>query len=86
MYESLIITNIAPMCGHMFQFSQTPAGMRSDSNEFGIVRIVGVAGFVEILCVVWVGIVETVIYGHRLISFVNGDSEIDIFTNYVKTK
>jgi len=66
----LIFINIAPMRGHMFQFSQAPAGMRSDSNEFWVVRIIGVIGFVEIVCVVWI-----VIRDHRLISFAKEDSE-----------
>ena len=62
--------NIAPMRSHMLEFSQAPAGVRSDSNEFGVVRIVEVVVFVEIACVIWI-----VIRDHRLISFVNEDSE-----------
>ena len=66
------------MRGHVFEFSQAPAGMRSDSNEFWVVRVVGVVRFSEI---VGAGLVWIVIRDHRLISFVNRDSENDIFLN-----
>jgi hypothetical protein len=42
----------------MLQFSQAPAGVWSDFNEFGVV-----------------------VFGHRLISFVNRDGENDIYIN-----
>lgn len=66
------------MRGHVFQLSQAPAGVRFDSNEFWVVRVVGVVGFIEI---VGAGLVWIVIRDHRLISFVNRDSKNDIYLN-----
>lgn len=66
------------MRGHVFEFSQAPAGMRSDSNEFWVVRVSGVVRFAQVVGEVRVWIV---IRDHRLISFVNRDSENDIFLN-----
>lgn len=33
---NLIFINVAPMPGYMLQFSQAPAGVCFDSNEFGV--------------------------------------------------
>ena len=63
---------------HVLKFSQAPAGMRSDSNEFGVVRVVGVVRFIAI---VGAGLIWIVIRDHRLISFVNGDRINDSFIN-----
>jgi len=64
------------MRGHMLEFSQAPTGVRPDSNEFGVVRVVEVVVFVEIACVIWI-----VRRDHRLISFVNGDRKNELIIN-----
>jgi hypothetical protein len=73
-----MLINIAPVCSYMLQFAQAPACVCSDANQFGVIRVV-----VKVVSVVRVGveIAGAIVCDHRLISFVNEDSENDGFIN-----